>query len=51
MIALLAGVGFMVQNRGLLTSATEAQGFKAFLSSMPYLLCLMIALIVDKIIS
>jgi protoheme IX farnesyltransferase len=49
-IALLAGVGFMVQNRGLLTSPNETTGFKAFVSSMPYLLCLMLALIIDKII-
>jgi heme o synthase len=47
-VALLAGAGFIFQNRGLLISSTEADGFKAFLASMPYLMCLMIALIIDK---
>jgi heme o synthase len=49
-VALLAGAGFVVQNRGLLSAADEATGFKAFLSSMPYLFCLMLALIIDKIV-
>ncbi len=47
--ALFAGSGFLFQNRGLLFSATEANGFKTFIASMPYLALLMIGLILDKI--
>ena len=48
--ALFAGGMFLVQSRGLLFSASESQGFKSFLASMPYLALLMIGLILDKII-
>ncbi len=48
-LAILAGSGFLFQNRGLLFSASEANGFKAFIASMPYLALLMIGLILDKI--
>ena len=41
--------GFIFQNRGLLFSASEAYGFRAFITSMPYLACLMAGLILDKI--
>jgi protoheme IX farnesyltransferase len=47
--AVLAGSGFLFQNRGLLFSASEANGFKAFIASMPYLALLMLGLILDKI--
>ncbi len=49
-VALVAGAGFIFQNRGLLVSSSEAEGFKVFLASMPYLFCLMVALIIDRII-
>ena len=47
--AILAGSGFLFQNRGLLFSASEANGFKAFIASMPYFALLMLGLILDKI--
>ena len=47
--AVLAGGGFLFQNRGLLFSNSEANGFKVFLASMPYLTLLMLGLIIDKI--
>ncbi len=47
--AFLGGGIFLLQNRGLLFSASEAYGFKAFVASMPYLACLMLGLILDKI--
>ncbi len=47
--AIFAGSGFLFQNRGLLFSASEANGFKAFIASMPYLALLMLGLILDKI--
>jgi len=49
-IALIAGSGFLFQNRGLIFSTSEAAGFRVFVASMPYLTCLMIGLIVDKLI-
>ena len=49
-VALGAGAVFIFQNRGLLTSSNEAFGFKVFLASMPYLACLLIGLIIDKVI-
>ena len=49
-VALIAGATFLFQNRGLLFSSSEAQGFKTFIASMPYLTCLMIGLIIDKIV-
>ena len=49
-IALTAGTVFLFQNRGLLFSSSEAQGFKVFIASMPYLMCLMLGLIIDKIV-
>ena len=47
-IAVVAGGAFLFQNRGLLFSNQETYGFKVFLSSMPYLTCLMVALMIDK---
>ena len=49
-VAVFVGGAFIIQNRGLIASSSEAEGFKVFLASMPYLLILMLALIVDKII-
>ena len=49
-IALTAGAVFLFQNRGLLFSSSEVQGFKVFIASMPYLMCLMLGLIIDKIV-
>jgi protoheme IX farnesyltransferase len=49
-VALTAGAIFLFQNRGLLLSSSETQGFKVFIASMPYLTCLMIGLIIDKIV-
>jgi len=46
--ALGAGTVFLFQNKGLLLSDKEISGFKVFISSMPYLACLMVALIIDK---
>ena len=48
-VALAAGTTFILQNRGLLISASEVDGFKVFAASMPYLACLMIGLVLDKI--
>jgi protoheme IX farnesyltransferase len=48
--ALSAGGIFLFENKGLLFSASEAYGFKAFIASMPYLAFLMAGLILDKII-
>lgn len=47
-IASVAGTAFLFQNRGLLFSSQEANGFKVFMASMPYLACLMLGLILDK---
>jgi len=49
-VALAAGAAFLFQNRGLLSSASEIAGFKVFAASMPYLACLILGLIIDKII-
>ncbi len=49
-VAFVAGTAFLFQNRGLIFSATEVDGFKVFLASMPYLTCLMLGLILDKLI-
>lgn len=49
-LAILVGSGFIFQNRGLLVSPSEANGFKAFIASMPYLALLMFGLILDKIL-
>jgi heme O synthase-like polyprenyltransferase len=49
-VALVAGSAFLFQNRGLLSSASEANGFKVFVASMPYLTILMLGLILDKLI-
>ncbi|MGD0644761.1 MAG: heme o synthase [Candidatus Bathyarchaeia archaeon] len=49
-VAAMAGMGFLSQSRKLLVSPSEAQGFKVFLFSMPYLTCLMLGLIIDKIV-
>ena len=48
-VAVVAGAVFLFQNRGLVLSASEGQGFKVFLSSMPYLMCIMLGLIIDKV--
>jgi heme o synthase len=48
--AILAGGGFLFQNRSLLFSASEVNGFKVFLASMPYLALLMLGLVIDKIL-
>ncbi len=48
-IALVAGVSFLVHNRGLLGHASEASGFKVFAASMPYLASIMLGLILDKV--
>ena len=47
-VAFGAGTAFLFQNRGLLFRTSEAQGFKVFLASMPYLACLMAGLLLDK---
>jgi len=47
--ALIAGAAFLFQNRGLLFSASEVTGLKVFVASMPYLACLMVGLLVDKL--
>ena len=49
-VAFAAGAVFLFQNRGLLFSVSESAGFKVFVASMPYLACLMLGLIVDKLI-
>ena len=49
-VAFAAGAVFLFQNRGLLVGASESYGFKVFVASMPYLACLMIGLMVDKLI-
>jgi len=49
-VAFTAGAMFLFQNRGLLFSSSETQGFKVFIASMPYLTCLMLGLIIDKIV-
>jgi protoheme IX farnesyltransferase len=49
-VAFAAGTAFLFQNRGLLLRASEAGGFKVFVASMPYLTCLMLGLIVDKLV-
>jgi protoheme IX farnesyltransferase len=48
--AVSAGVLFLFQGRGLLFSASETWGFKAFIASMPYLTFLMLGLIIDKLV-
>jgi len=48
--ALAAGSAFLFQNRGLLFSNQETGGFKVFTASMPYLACLMVGLVVDKLL-
>ena len=47
--AVLAGIWFMVESQKLLVSPSETRGFKVFLTSMPYLTCLMVGLLLDKI--
>ncbi|HLN89476.1 MAG TPA: UbiA family prenyltransferase, partial [Candidatus Binatia bacterium] len=49
-VALGAGAAFLLQNRGLLFSASETDGFKTFAASMPYLAVLMLALILGRIL-
>jgi protoheme IX farnesyltransferase len=45
-----AGIAFLFQNRGLLSDDKEIFGFRVFMASMPYLACLMVGLIVDKVL-
>ena len=47
-IAMASGFAFLFQNRRLLSSTSETNGFKVFVASMPYLTCLMVGLIADK---
>lgn len=49
-VAVGAGAAFLFQNRGLMFSSSETQGFRVFIASMPYLMCLMIGLIIDKLV-
>lgn len=49
-IATVAGGAFLFQNRGLLFSSQETYAFKVFLASIPYLGCLMFALVIDKLL-
>jgi len=49
-VAFAAGATFLFQNRGLLMKVSESAGFKVFVASMPYLACLMLGLIIDKLI-
>ena len=48
-LALIAGAMFLFVNGGLLFGVPEACRFKVFLVSMPYLACIMLGLIIDKI--
>ncbi len=48
-IATISGVGFLLQSLWLLLNPSEKGGFKVFLASMPYLACLMLGLVLDKI--
>lgn len=48
-IAILCGAFFLFQSRGLISKPSSEWGFKAFIASMPYLACLVIALVIDKI--
>ncbi len=49
-VATASGTIFIILDRGLLVNPNQAEGFKVFLASMPYLMCLMLALIIDKIL-
>jgi protoheme IX farnesyltransferase len=48
-VAVFAGIWFTMESRKLLVSPSEAQGFKVFLASMPYLAFLMAGLLMDKL--
>ena len=48
-VAALAGVWFLLENRKLADSPSESQGFRIFSASMPYLAVLMGGLLVDKL--
>jgi protoheme IX farnesyltransferase len=48
-VAVFAGIWFTVESRKLLSFPSESNGFKVFLVSMPYLACLMVALLIDKV--
>ncbi len=48
-VAASAGFWFIFESRRLLVYPSEKQGFKVFMTSMPYLACLMIGLLVDKL--
>ncbi len=48
-VAVSAGVWFTLESRKLLVFPSEAQGFKIFLASMPYLSVLMAGLLLDKL--
>jgi protoheme IX farnesyltransferase len=49
-VAVSAGAWFLFESRSLAVFPSEAQGFKLFLTSTPYLLAVMTGLIVDKIL-
>jgi protoheme IX farnesyltransferase len=48
-VAVFAGIWFTVESRKLLSFPSESNGFKVFIVSMPYLACLMVALLIDKV--
>jgi heme o synthase len=47
--ALGGGAWFLFQGRGLISQPSSDWGFRAFIASMPYLACLMLGLMLDKI--
>jgi protoheme IX farnesyltransferase len=48
--AIIVGAFLIFQSRELLFSSSQFAGFRAFRASMPYLLCLMFALVFDKFV-
>jgi protoheme IX farnesyltransferase len=50
-VALPAGAAFLFQNRRLLFSSSETVGFKVFIASMPYLMCVMIGLVIGRVVA
>jgi protoheme IX farnesyltransferase len=49
-IAVAAGIGFLAVSLCLAAFPSETGGFRVFLMSMPYLTCLMVGLMADKLI-
>ncbi len=49
-VALVAGGWFAIESQRLLASPSETHGFRVFVSSMPYLLALMVGLLLDRIL-